>query len=1075
MSLSKTAVNKPVTILIIFIILAALSVYSTMRLPIDMLPDMELPYIAIITQYENAGPEEVERSISRRIESVLSGISGLKTLSSQSSTGSSTVFLELNQGTDLNEAMAEVRDNLDIIKGFLPEEAESPIIIKMDPSMIPIMSFVITGNRTPEELYDYAEDVIQPRLEQIDGVASANIIGGREKAIIINIPRDRLQAYSLTINQISQMIAAQNIQASGGTIDEGDTEYSIETSGQFTSVEDVKNTVISYKTEVDGTGNTLVRKILLRDIADVYDGYKDVSSLAYWNGAPCVMLSIQKQSGKNSVQTAEQALARVEEIRTTLPSDISIEVGMDTTEDIKIAISNILDSVIQGAVLAVIILFIFLRSIKSTIIIGVAIPLSLIITLGIMYFTGFTLNLMTLAGLSLGVGMLVDNSIVILENIYSYRAKGAKPTVAAVLGSQEMLLAIVASTLTTVCVFLPLIMYGNDLGIVGQLFSGLTFTVVFCLMCSLIVAIVFVPVLSSKYLKLENIANRRRSGLLGTIDNAMTRFFDGMDNGYASGVRFVLKHKLIIAIILGLMFIGSIIMIPVIGFILTPDQESNSVRIDLEMPKGTRLEATDAVIREFDALVRESIVGLKSTTISVGSSGMMGSSSGNTASLTINVWPSDEREPGWDGGNEAEAKARALFDRFPGADFTVGASSNGMSGNDIDVLLKSNNLDNLRAVATQIRDLMQGEELSQYITDVQMDLEDGLPQVQLVIDRARMYDLGVTIATVSSELNGNINGQIASTYQDEDGDDIDIVVRLPEEDRARIADIEQIFVTNSAGQRIPLSSFAHYEETTSPVTINREDQTRAVHITAKQVNKNRDSTDFVQRQVDNAIRANVILGDDMTLSYAGNIEDLNNMKETFIVIIIMAIALVFAVMASQFESFIDPFIILFTIPLSLIGVISVYLIMGNPLNVMTAVGMLILVGIIVNNGIVLVDYTNLLRKRGLELREACIEACRNRLRPILMTTLTTVLGLIPMAFFPGEGSEMTQPIGQTVLGGLTFGTTMTLFFMPIVYYAFNRARERLAARKAKRRERRQIKRQQAVAAVFPSEGVSNND
>ena len=1039
MSLSKTAVNKPVTILIIFIILAALSVYSTMRLPIDMLPDMELPYIAIITQYENAGPEEVERSISRRIESVLSGISGLKTLSSQSSTGSSTVFLELNQGTDLNEAMAEVRDNLDIIKGFLPEEAESPIIIKMDPSMIPIMSFVITGNRTPEELYDYAEDVIQPRLEQIDGVASANIIGGREKAIIINIPRDRLQAYSLTINQISQMIAAQNIQASGGTIDEGDTEYSIETSGQFTSVEDVKNTVISYKTEVDGTGNTLVRKILLRDIADVYDGYKDVSSLAYWNGEPCVMLSIQKQSGKNSV------------------------------------ISNILDSVIQGAVLAVIILFIFLRSIKSTIIIGVAIPLSLIITLGIMYFTGFTLNLMTLAGLSLGVGMLVDNSIVILENIYSYRAKGAKPTVAAVLGSQEMLLAIVASTLTTVCVFLPLIMYGNDLGIVGQLFSGLTFTVVFCLMCSLIVAIVFVPVLSSKYLKLENIANRRRSGLLGTIDNAMTRFFDGMDNGYASGVRFVLKHKLIIAIILGLMFIGSIIMIPVIGFILTPDQESNSVRIDLEMPKGTRLEATDAVIREFDALVRESIVGLKSTTISVGSSGMMGSSSGNTASLTINVWPSDEREPGWDGGNEAEAKARALFDRFPGADFTVGASSNGMSGNDIDVLLKSNNLDNLRAVATQIRDLMQGEELSQYITDVQMDLEDGLPQVQLVIDRARMYDLGVTIATVSSELNGNINGQIASTYQDEDGDDIDIVVRLPEEDRARIADIEQIFVTNSAGQRIPLSSFAHYEETTSPVTINREDQTRAVHITAKQVNKNRDSTDFVQRQVDNAIRANVILGDDMTLSYAGNIEDLNNMKETFIVIIIMAIALVFAVMASQFESFIDPFIILFTIPLSLIGVISVYLIMGNPLNVMTAVGMLILVGIIVNNGIVLVDYTNLLRKRGLELREACIEACRNRLRPILMTTLTTVLGLIPMAFFPGEGSEMTQPIGQTVLGGLTFGTTMTLFFMPIVYYAFNRARERLAARKAKRRERRQIKRQQAVAAVFPSEGVSNND
>lgn len=1070
MSLSKTAVGKPVTVLIVFIILAALSIYSTLQLPIDMLPDMELPYIAIITEYENAGPEEVERSISRRIESVLSGISGLKTLSSQSSTGSSMVFLELNQGTDLTEAMAEVRDKLDIIKGFLPDDAESPMIIKMDPSMIPIMNFVITGNRTPEELYDYAEDVVQPRLEQVDGIASANIIGGREKAIIINIPRDRLQAYSLTINQVSQMIASQNIQASGGTIDEGDTEYSIETSGQFTSVEDIKNTVISYKTETDSSGTPLVRKILLRDIADVYEGYKDVSSLAYMNGEPCVMLSIQKQSGKNSVQTAERALARVEEIRKTLPSDITIEVGMDTTEDIKIAISNILSSVIQGALLAVIVLFVFLRSIKSTIIIGISIPLSLIITLGIMYFTGFTLNLMTLAGLSLGVGMLVDNSIVILENIYSYRAKGAKAAVAAVLGSQEMLLAIISSTLTTICVFLPLIMYGNDLGIVGQLFSGLTFTVVFCLLCSLIVAIVFVPVLSSKYLKLENVANRRRSGVLGAVDMAMSRFFDGMDNGYAAGVRFVLKHKVIVTILLALLFIGSVVMIPVIGFILTPDQESNTVSVELEMPKGTRLETTDAVIRQFDAMLRESIVGLKSTTISTGSSGMMGNSSSNTATLTINVWPSKDREPGWDGGNEAEAKARALFGRFPGANFTIGSSNNGMGSNDIDVLLKSNNLDNLRTIAAQIKDLMESDELAQYITDVQMDLEDGLPQIRLIIDRARMYDLGVTIYNVSTELSGNINGQIASSYQDENGDDIDIVVRLPEEDRSRIADIEQIFVTNSSGQRIPLSSFARYVESTSPVTINREDQTRAVHITAKQVNKQKDSTDFVQRQVDNAIKANIILGEDMTLSYAGNIEDLNTMKQTFIVIIIMAIALVFAVMASQFESFMDPFIILFTIPLSLIGVVGIYLIMGNPLNVMTAVGMLILVGIIVNNGIVLVDYTNLLRKRGLNLQEACVEACRNRLRPILMTTLTTVLGLIPMAFFPGEGSEMTQPIGQTVLGGLTFGTTMTLFFMPIMYYGFNRFREKRAARKAARRDRKLAKKE--GISVLPSEGES---
>jgi HAE1 family hydrophobic/amphiphilic exporter-1 len=499
MSLSSKAVAKPTTILIIFIVLTALGLYSTSKLPIDLYPDLEIPYIIVSTSYPNAGPEEVENSITRTLESSLSGITGLKTLVSTSSSGSSMVMLELNYGTNLDSATNEIRDRLDLVKDYLPEDATSPTIIKMDPSMLPIMSLTLTGNRTPEELRQYAEDVVQPRLEQIDGIASANISGGREKAIVIEIPRDRLEAYSLTITQIAQMLGAQNLQSSGGQITQGDINYTISTSGKYSSLDDIRNTVISYKaTASDGMSIPELKTIRLRDIANVYEGYKPESSLAYKDGIPCVILSLQKQSGKNSVQSAEKVREALPEILKDLPEDVQLIETMNTTDIIENSIGQVASSAVQGAVLAVIVLFIFLRSLKSTLIIGLTIPISLIITLGIMYFTGNTLNLMTLAGLALGVGMLVDNSIVILENIYSYRERGAKPSVAAVLGSQEMISAITSSTLTTICVFLPLVMFSGSLGMVGQIFSGLTFTIVFSLICSLAVAIILVPVLASK-------------------------------------------------------------------------------------------------------------------------------------------------------------------------------------------------------------------------------------------------------------------------------------------------------------------------------------------------------------------------------------------------------------------------------------------------------------------------------------------------------------------------------------------------------------------------------------------------
>lgn len=1033
MSVSKIAVKKPVTTLICFILATLLGIYCTATLPIDLYPDMDIPYIIVYTGYSNAGPEETEKSITRTMESSLSSVTGLKKMQSQSMTGTSMVILEFEYGTNLDEAKADIRDKIDMIRNYLPDTADSPIIFQMDPSMMPIMGLVVSGSRTPEELSSYVEDIIQPRLEQIDGVASASLVGNSEKCIKVEVPRDRLDAYGLTITQICQMIGAQNITSSGGQIAQGDTNYTISAEGTYESVEDIKGTVVTYKANANGE----LIPILLRDIANVYEGYKDVTSEAYIGTKSCVMLMIQKQSGKNSVATAEECRSQITKILKELPKDVEIIEAYNTTDDINNTIKDVLDSLLQGILLAVIVLYIFLRSFKSTFIIAIAIPISVLITLGLMYFCGLTINMMTLSGLLLGIGMLVDNSIVILENIFSYRERDAKADVAAILGSEEMLGAITSSTLTSVCIFLPMIMFQKMLGMMGKLFTSFAFTIIFSLLCSLLVAAVLVPVLSSKYFVIEKQSERKMPKWLQGFDGLMSRFFTWLDNAYASGVEKVLKYRKVVIITLIVLFIGSISLIKVIGFIFMPEQSSTSVSVSLEMPKGTTLEYTREVIQQFQANVMKDLKGVKYSITSVGGSTMMASASdSNTATLRISLYPESERLPGYDNEKSAKEKCRKYFNSFPGAQFTFG-SGMGFASSAIDVVIRSDDLDLARATSKEIQKVIK-ENCSDFVNEITTDLEDGLPQLKINLDRNRMYELGVTAYGAGAELNAAVNGQTASRY-DDNGTQIDIVVSLDEDDKQKFGDLENIYVANSMGNRIPFSNFSHYEESLAPVTINRENQTRTVRLSIEP--KLGISINKVQDAIADAVRRNVVLDEKVIVTYEGAFEDMVESVQKFSVIIIMAVLLVFAVMASQFESFKDPFIILFTIPLSFIGVIFIYLITGTMLNIVSVVGMLVLVGTIVNNGIVLVDYTNLLRKRGYALKEACIESARSRLRPILMSTLTTVTSLIPMAFFPGETGSMTQPIGLTVLGGMTFGSLMTLFVMPVIYFIFNRKGE----------------------------------
>lgn len=1047
MTFSEKCVNKPVTTLLVFIMMVAMGIFCIFDMPVDMYPDMDLPYMLVYTKYDDAGPEEVEQSLTRTMESSLSGLSGLKKMQSTSQSGASIIFLEFDYGTNLDTAAIEIRDKIDMVRSYLPENADSPITMKLDPSMMPIMSIAVRGVLTPEELRTIAEDIIQPRLEQLDGVASANVIGGREESVNVDIPRDRLEAYGLSISAIAQMIGAQNVQSSGGTITSGDINYTIKTSGKYKSIDDLKNTVITYKP--DALNSSRLVAVKLRDIADVYEGYKDETTLAYLDGEACVILMIQKQSGKNSVNAARNVRKALEKLKPELPYGVEIEEVSNTVDIIEQTIEEVVSSVVQGALLAVAVLFIFLRSFKSTFIIGLAIPVSVFVTLMLMYFKGMTINMISMAGLLLGIGMLVDNSIVVLENIYAYRQRDAKPKVAAILGSQEMVTSITASTLTSVCIFLPMILFKKKLGIMGQMFDNLAYTIIFSLMCSLVVAIALVPVLCSSYLKIDKIVDETKSGVGYGINQAFNKFFLNMDNGYAKGVSFVLRHRKMCITLLIVLFFLSVAGVKFVGFIFMPESASNTVGIEVELPMGTTLEVTEDTLRMLEEIGKQELVGVKYTSVTVGGTSVIAASSEtNTGAITWTLYEADERKKGWDNEASAKAKLRKYFNTIPGATLSFSANSNSASGGEMSIDIRSDDLSLVRSTAEQIEKLLQ-EKAGHLVTEVTSDAEEGLPQAEIVVDREKMYELGLNIYNVGFEINAAISGTTASRYT-RLGDDIDVVVRLAEKDTAKLADLDQISVINSMGQRIPLSSFAHYEENLSPVSIRREDQSRIVHVTAKPVTGV--SLDVVQSGLLKIINDNIPKDEAVTISISGDYEDMMEAVVNFGMIIILAAALVFIVMASQFESLVDPFIVILTIPLSFIGVVMIYALAGERLSVVTIMGMLVLVGTIVNNGIVLVDYTNLLRKRGLELEKACVEAARNRLRPILMSTLTTVISLAPMAFFPGEGSSSMQPISLTVFGGMTFGSLMTLFLMPTVYYIVNSGRIKRAEKRALKKE-----------------------
>ena len=1024
MSIARKNLEHPVLVLIVFALLAAVGLFTLKNVALGLFPDIDSPYVMVSATYANAGPESVEKTVTEILEGALISVNGLKNLYSTSTESGSSIQLEFNYGIDIESAVNDIRDKLGRVQRQLPDAVNSPTIFRFNGDSKPIMRIAVRGNRSLSDIKEIAEDTISDIFEQADGVAEASVMGGKTKIVRIELDQNRLAAYGFTVSQVSSALAKQNLDLGGGKLNEGQKDYVVRTTGEFKSLEEINNTLIQTVNGYD---------VKLSDIGNAFWGFQDITRDVFINGEHGVYITITKQTDANSVTVSNNVHEKIEELKETLPSDIKLEIISDDTDAIRETINTLVDSAWQGLLLAVIVLFIFLQNIKSTIIIAISIPLSLLITLLSMSFAGITLNMMTLTGLILGVGMIVDASIVMIDNIYSYRSRGAKPKISAILGSQEMIVSVISGNLTTICVFVPFLLYMKDLGMMGQMFKGIIFTIVIALCSSLLVAIFLVPVLAGKFLPLTNRKEKPvKSRIMKSFYGLCTKVLDAITKVYSRILKKALEYRAVTIIIAVCLLVIAISLLPTLGMNMMPQGNDDSVTLSITLPIGTPLEDTRDVSLAMEQIVRKEIPSFEKLITTVGGGGRNANTYKSSIQITLNK----------DSGSavEVQNKLRKYFTQFPGAKFSFGAGTRGqMMGSDIDIALRSDDLDEALSVADKIVSVM--EDISA-LGDITIDTEEGLPQVEIEIDRERAYSFGVDVSTVAKEINYAVNGVTSTTYR-QAGKDYDVTVMYQPSDRENIIDLETMYVSGTGG-KVSLSNFATLKKGLGPVSIKRENQRRIVHITASILTS--DNANLVEDAIKEGIANTFIVPDNVSVSYEGSWQDTNEQMKLYSGILIMAILLVFGVMAATYESFKAPLINLATIPFLLIGVVFLYKIIGQPLSIMAMVGLIMLVGIVVNNGIILVDYTNLLRNRNIPMMEACFQAGVSRLRPVLMTTLTTILGMIPMCFASEGQSAMVQPIGIAVVGGLTSSTFVTLLVIPVLYSLVMKDEKKLKSR-----------------------------
>ncbi|MFP4057474.1 MAG: efflux RND transporter permease subunit [Candidatus Brocadiia bacterium] len=1028
MKLPEFAVARPTTVLMIFFAILLIGGFCLTQLPVDLLPEMDLPAISVVTTYPGAGAEDVETKVTELLEDRLATVPELKHITSTSKEGISVITLQFEWGTDLDTRANEVRDTIGFAEILLPDDADDPLVLKFDVSRFPIMVFGVRAEESYPRLKEIAEDEIADPLKRLPGVGGVIIRGALERQINIRFDRQRLASYGLTPQDIVRKVTNENETLPGGNIKQGLTDYLVRVPGEFKDVAPMRRIVLASQ---DGS---VVR---LGDVATVEDAYQEPTEYVRVNRQRGIILMLQKQSGANTVQVARRVHRRLEQVRKRLPPDVSITVAMDSSEDILRTIRDLTRTLLIGGGLSVLVVLVFLRRVRATFVIALTLPFSLILTFIGVFFLGYTINMMTLFGMTIGVGMVVDNAIVILENITRHREEGERPREAAVYGASEVAMAITASTLTTVCIFFPIIFVK---GITRIIFAEFAVMVSIVLLGSLFSALTLTPMLSSKFLLKEG-----REARGGPLFRALGRAFDALSRFYGSLLGWTLRHRLVVVGGAVALFVGSLGLVPLIGSEFMPEEDVATLRGTLHLPVGTRVEETARVMARVDALVREEIDDSERVMCwwrcgqsQEGIASVFGEEGSHIGEFGVKLVPKVER------GRVVKEIAAAVRRRLeairsverieklrletgdPMAGFILGgqqAVTVNIIGDDLEVTDR---------LAERIKGITQSIPGA---VDVTVSRVKGKPELWVEVDRDRASALGLNVHDIADTVRASFYGREASKYRVH-GEEYDIFVRLQEEDRDQFADLAETPVRLPAGGVVQVGNLADVGVRLGPVEIERKDQSRIVNVGAA-VQK-RSLGEVVADLEEKLEGIDVPRG--VEIKMAGRTEE---QRESFFWLRLalgVGLVLVYMVMASQFESLRDPFVIMFSVPFAFVGVIWAVFLGDHNLSVIVFIGLLMLVGIVVNNAIVLVDYTNILRARGVGLFEAVRQAGQTRLRPVLMTALTTIVALLPMAFTSGQSSEVWNPLGLTVLGGLLVSTLITLFLVPTLYTVFERRR-----------------------------------
>ncbi len=1031
MNLSKLAVKRPIAVFMVVLIILLLGGVSFSRLPLDLYPEMNFPVAIVTTSYEGAGPQEVENMVTRPLEEVVSTVNNLESIRSTSSAGNSIIMVMFGWETDMDFAGLELREKIDMVKGFLPDEVEDPLVFQFDPGMMPVIQMGVSGDMDPVALNNLAEEVIKNRLERLDGVAVCEVSGGVNREISVNIDPYRLSAYGVGMDQIIQSLRAENLTFSSGELVEGSQQYMVRTTGEFKSVQEIGELVVGAST----TG-----PLFLRDLAEIQEGFREQNSLNRVNGEPTLSLSIRKQTDSNTVQVAERVKQELAQLEKELPGNIQFREAFDQSQFIRESISSVAQVAVVGGLLAVLVLYLFLGNLASTLIIALSIPISIVATFVLMYFQGLTLNMITMAGLALGIGMMLDNSIVILENIYRYRLKGEGRESASLLGSQEVSGAIIAATLTTMVVFLPVIFVQ---GMASMIFSSLAWTVAFSLFASLLVALTIIPVLSSKILTVGR--EQKKKSLFYLPVEKWQGMMERLTSFYGRSLTWALAHRWLLIVLFLAAFGASILLVPMVGYEFLPPVDMGELNVDFSLPVGSTLEETDQAVRQMEEILQD-YPDVDSVFSSVGSGGMysMGSTP-ERASLLLRL--KNDRELST---SQLAEELRSRARRIPGVDISVSEQdiSQGAlaGGSAVNISVKGDDLEILRRVTSEISQKISGVE---GIREVETSFSEGRPELQIKLDRERAAALGISTYQVASAVRLALEGQVATRYR-VDGQEIDVRVQTINLHSHNMSALQQLSIPTALGGTVPIGEVANITREVGPAQIQRDNQVRSANVTAQVTGRD---LGRVSEDIEEGLKDYVLpLG--YMMEFEGQQSDMVESFEDLTFALVLAVLLVYMIMAAQFESLLYPFIIMFSLPQTFIGVVVALVITGRTLNVSSFIGLIMLAGIVVNNGIVLVDYVNILRRdQGFVRDDALREAGMVRLRPILMTTLTTVLGMLPLAFSIGEGAEARAPMATVIIGGLTASSILTLLLVPVVYAMMDDAegwlRGRLNQRKLK--------------------------